>query len=142
MKIIITDEMKSKLDDINHNMTFDDIVELFVEYIDNETIKFLDFRKIYQIRESTKTYHNDEDEAIVEPCSYLYSTIYCSVKILNMSNLQDYIDYRDYILQNIHVIDILGHKYCIFNSTLRIDKGTGFNINTLEFKCKRVLWLE
>lgn len=141
--VTITDEMKEELDSLNHNITQSDIEELFIDFLDNESIKFSDFMKAYRVEENSYTINYDENEnEIKRPATYLNGKVYITVKILDINKLDEYKKHRDWILTNDDIIKMIGWKYSIFNSTLRYNEQNQFWINKLEFNCCHVLWLK
>lgn len=142
---IISDEMKREIDSLNQNIKIEDVETLFVDLIDEYIIKFIDLRKFYYIEENSYTINYDEEgKDIKRPATYLSYKIYVRVEIIDKSNIEKYKEYKDHLFidNSDYMLDILGHRYSIFNSVIRFDRNLNKEIDTLEFTPKNVLWLK
>lgn len=144
--VTITDEMKEELSSINQDLKLSDIEELFIDFIDDGTIKFIDFKKVYYVDEDSYTINYDEEtnQEIKRPATYVNYKIYVTIEILDDSRIKEYQDFKRYLfLHNEEQIsDMLGHTYSIFNTRIVYDNSLRKNIDHIQFQANKVLWLK
>ena len=139
----ITDEMKEDLDGLNHDLTLEEIENLFVDFIEvgSEIIEFLGFDKWYEVTETSSI-----RDSIERPATYLTYTIKVSIKIVDMSKVDSYLEFRDWFLKSIQIQNILGHS--LMSKLFKYPNGeysgeySGEYVDELHFYPKNVLWLK
>lgn len=141
----ITDEMKEELDSLNHDLTLEEIENLFVDFIEvgSEIIEFVGFDKWYEVTETSSI-----RDSIERPATYLTYNIKVSIKIVDMSKVDSYLEFRDWFLKSIQIQNILGHRYSLISKLFKYPNGEysggrdGEYIDELRFYPKNVLWLK
>ena len=150
----ITDEMKEELDGLNHDLTLEEIENLFVDFIEigSEIIQFVGFNKAYIVEENSSTISyidgDSRNGSIERPATYLTYRIVVSIKIVDMSKVDKYLEFRDWFLKSIQIQNILGHRYSLMSKLFKFPNGeyssgrNGEYTDELNFYPKNVLWLK
>lgn len=150
----ITDEMKEELDSLNHDLTLEEIENLFVDFIEvgSEIIEFIGFDKRYEVDENSTTISyidgDSRNGSIARPATYLTYTIKVSIKILDMSKVDQYLEFRDWFIKSIQIQNILGHRYSLMSRLFKYPNGeysggrNGEYVDELNFYPKNILWLK
>ncbi len=153
-RVTITDEMKEELDGLNHDLTLEEIENLFVDFIEigSEIIQFVGFNKAYIVEENSSTISyidgDSRNSSIERPATYLTYRIIVSIKIVDMSKVDKYLEFRDWFLKSIQIQNILGHRYSLMSKLFKFPNGEyssgrdGEYTDELNFHPKNVLWLK
>lgn len=147
----VTDKMKSDLDNLNRELTIDDIKNHFFDITDWNGITFTNFRKVYRLNNSksiTYPYLREDDEVdydrpVEKPTQWLTYTIYVDVDILREDFRDKYLECR-HELTNLWFKDLYEHELIEFNCKFcKYPNGEySSNNDVLHFWPKKSLWLK